>query len=218
MRTTQAKQTHYQHLTMKNTLSIAWLFLVLCLSCSAGLTELPRLREWKDIDGKVIKALYLDHNEDEVELSVAGKAYTVPLSRLSKADLDWLTKAATERELAKKNGVWELVKVSGFTFDDDYDVIFNADGTADFVSRDLLMKSVRGSYQLKGRKLVIHGHWRDHFCEIKKKGEGMLIVKKGGRVLAPQDPWTIGKKAAEERKRLKAKAFLEGEQETPAKK
>jgi predicted esterase len=47
-------------------------------------------REWTSSDGKTLEADYVSATADSVTLKISGKEVKLPLSRLSKADADWV--------------------------------------------------------------------------------------------------------------------------------
>ncbi len=75
-------------------------------------------RTWTSSDGKAIEAEFIRYKDDaNIVIKMKGKEFTVPLSKFSQADLDWLEqKKKDDAESAAENA--EKVKEMTGRFDD----------------------------------------------------------------------------------------------------
>ncbi len=83
--------------------AICWVLLVLT---GLMIVRSAQSREWTSSDGKTIEADYVASTADSVTLKINGKEVKLPLSRLSKADVDWVAeqkKAAPAPNLPAAN-------------------------------------------------------------------------------------------------------------------
>ncbi len=78
---------HCVHSIMKtNPLTVLGLGLVFL-----GATGDAGARPWKDVEGRVIEADFVSSDGEEVVIRKGGKEFTLPLSRLSAADREWIS-------------------------------------------------------------------------------------------------------------------------------
>ena len=67
-----------------------------CLALRANPNE--AVREWRDVDGRVIQAILRGVKDDKVILLKEGREYALPFSRLSERDRDYVKKHRQEKQ------------------------------------------------------------------------------------------------------------------------
>ena len=67
-------------------------------------------RQWTDIEGRAIEAEFVSSRDDEVTIRKAGREFTLPLSRLSAADRDWIAEQEPAAPAADESAVTGLIK------------------------------------------------------------------------------------------------------------
>lgn len=105
---------------------LSFFVLFSCIFSGASICAV-KSRSWKDVEGRLIEAEYVSHADDVVKLRMDGRIYSVPLSKLSVEDQEYIQEMSQEvsmEETASKSndGVLEDSRADISFGDEDADL------------------------------------------------------------------------------------------------